>query len=103
MRTKQGKFWCLSACLLLTLILPPICHADDRARDRASLRGIKTIVVKVHTFGREWASELAKVGLTEAVVQAAIERQLEKSGIKVIPEEGSEHSDTEGILNVKVW
>ena len=102
MRTKQCKFRYLSVSLFLTLILPPVCQADDRARDRASLRGIKTIVVKVHSFEREWAAELAKVSLTEAVVQATIERQLEQSGIKVIPEETSERSETEGILNVRM-
>ena len=102
MKTKRCRFWYLIACLLLTIILSPICHADDRARDRASLRGIKTIIVKVHTFEREWISELGKVSLTEAVLQATVERQLEKSGIKVIPEEASERPETEGILNVRV-
>jgi len=79
-----------------------VCRADDRAGDRASLRGIKTVVVKVHTFEREWASELAKAALTESVLQASIERQLEKSGIAVIPEEVSKRSETEGILNVRL-
>jgi hypothetical protein len=79
-----------------------VCRADDRAGDRASLRGIKTVVVKVHTFEHEWASELAKAGLTESVLQASIERQLEKSGIAVIPEEASKRSETEGILNVRL-
>jgi hypothetical protein len=87
--------------MLLTIILPPICHADDRARDRASLRGIENIVVRVHSFEREWAAELAKSGLTESVVQATIERQLEKSGIAVISEEASKRTGTEGILNVR--
>ena len=45
---------------------------------------------------------LSKVSLTEAVLQATVERQLEKSGIKVIPEEASERPETEGILNVRV-
>jgi hypothetical protein len=102
MKTKRRPFRYLRACLFLSLMTALICHADDRARDRASLRGIKTIVVKVHTFEREWTSELAKTRLTEAVLQATIERQLEKSGIKVIPEEASERPETEGILNVRV-
>ena len=101
MKTKRCRFWYLIACLLLTIILPPICHADDRARDRASLRGIENIVVRVHSFEREWAAELAKSGLTESVVQATIERQLEKSGIAVISEEASKRTGTEGILNVR--
>ncbi len=101
MKTKRCRFWYLIACLLLNIILPPICHADDRARDRASLRGIENIVVRVHSFEREWAAELAKSGLTESVVQATIERQLEKSGIAVISEEASKRTGTEGILNVR--
>ncbi|MBW2429805.1 MAG: hypothetical protein JRF56_12650, partial [Deltaproteobacteria bacterium] len=53
-------------------------------------------------FERDWASELARAGLTEAVLQATIERQLEKSGITVIAEEASKRTETEGILNVRV-
>jgi hypothetical protein len=88
--------------LLILFLSVGVGHADDRAGDRASLRGIKTVVVKVHTFEREWAAELAKPGLTEAVLQATIEGQLEKSGITVIPEEASKRTETEGILNVRV-
>ncbi|MGD8262954.1 MAG: hypothetical protein PVF14_21885 [Desulfobacterales bacterium] len=101
MRTKPHNF--LYLCVLLISMVPAlVCRADDRAGDRASLRGIKTVVVKVHTFEHEWASELAKAGLTESVLQASIERQLEKSGIAVIPEEASKRSETEGILNVRL-
>ena len=101
MKTKPRNFLYL---LVLFIIMTPalVGHTDDLARDRASLRGIKTVVVKVHAFEREWAAELAKPGLTEAVLQATIERQLEKSGITVIPEEASKRSETEGILNVRV-
>jgi hypothetical protein len=101
MRTKQHRLLHLSVFLLIFLLSVFICWADDRARDRASLRGIKTVVVRVHTLDREWASELAKAGLTEAVVQASIERQLERSGIAVISEEASTKNGNEGILNVR--
>jgi hypothetical protein len=101
MRTKQHRLLHLSVFLLIFLLSVFICWADDRARDRASLRGIKTVVVKVHTFDREWASELAKAGLTEAVLQASIEHQLERSGIAVISEEASMKNGNEGILNVR--
>ena len=80
MSTNQRKFLHLSI-LLISMLPALVCEADDRAGDRASLRGIKTVVVKVHTFEHEWASELAKAGLSESVLQASIERQLEKSGI----------------------
>ncbi len=101
MRTKQYRLLYLSIFLLIFFLSVVVCRADDRARDRASLRGIKTVVVKVHTFEREWASELAKAGLTEAVLQASIERQLEKSGITVVSEEASIKDGNEGILNVR--
>lgn len=88
--------------ILLSLVIPALlCQADDRAGDRASLRGVKSVVVKVHTFERDWAAELEKAGLTESFLQAAIERQLEKSGIAVINEEASKRDETEGILNVR--
>lgn len=88
--------------ILLSVVIPALlCQADDRAGDRASLRGVKSVVVKVHTFERDWASELERAGLTESYLQAAIERQLEKSGITVINEEASKRDETEGILNVR--
>jgi hypothetical protein len=100
MKTKPRNFAYL--IVLLSLIAPAsVCRADDRAGDRASLRGIKTIIVRVHTFEREWASELSKAGLTEAVLQASIERQLEKSGMTVVPEEMASQTGTGGILNVR--
>ena len=102
MRTKHHIALHLSMFLFILLLSAVVGHADDRARDRASLRGIKSVVVKVHTFEREWASELARAGLAEAMLQASIERQLEKSGIAVISEEASKKTETEGILNVRV-
>jgi len=102
MRAKHYHLWHLSAFLLIFFLSAVFCRADNLARDRASLRGIKTVVVRVHTFEHEWASELVKAGLEEAVLQASIERQLEKSGITVIPEEASKKNETEGILNVRV-
>ena len=98
MRTQQRKFIYQSVFLLILMMPAFVCRADDRA----SLLGIKTVVVRVHTFERDWASELAKAGLTESVLQATIERQLEKSAIAVIPEEASKRTETEGILNVRV-
>ena len=53
-----------SCCLVLGIMMPvPVCRADDRATDRASLRGVKPVVVRVHTFERDWTSELAKRSL----------------------------------------
>ncbi len=102
MRPGRSKSIYWSMFLLMTLLTAHIGHADDRAKDRATLRGIKMITVKVHTFEREWASELTKAGLTESVLQATIERQLEKSGMAVVREEASGKTETEGVLNVRV-
>jgi len=100
MRTKRLNFFYLNVLLLLAMI-PPHIHADDRARDRTSLRGIKTVVVRVHSFEHEWVAELAKAGLTESVLQASTERQLQNSSIAVVAEEASKRTATEGILNVR--
>ena len=59
-----------------------ICQADDRAKDRTTLRGIKAIIVKVHSWEPDWSVELKKAGLEESYLQALVERKLEKSGRK---------------------
>ena len=79
-----------------------ISPADDRARDRATLRGIQSVIVKVHSWETEWRGELKKVGLEENVLQSLIEYKLEKAGIAVLPEESAQRSETEGILNIRM-
>ncbi len=79
-----------------------ICQADDKARDRATLRGIQSVIVKVHSWEPEWRAELKKVGLEESYLQATIEQKLEKAGITVLPEEAAKRSGTEGILNIRM-
>ena len=64
---------------MLPLIPAIVCYADDRATDRSSLSGIKTVVVKVHTFESDWRSELAKAGLSEIVVNVFIEAYLSEN------------------------
>lgn len=78
------------------------CQADDRARDRATLRGIQSIIVKVHSWEPGWSAQLKKVGLTENDLESLIERKLETAGIHVLTEEASQRSETEGILNVRI-
>lgn len=82
--------------------LGSFCQADDRARDRATLRGIQSIIVKVHPSEAEWHAELEKVGLSESVLQSSIEQQLQKAGIQVLAEETSNQSAFEGILKVRL-
>ena len=79
-----------------------ICQADDRAKDRATLRGIQAVIVKVHSWEPEWRAELKKVGLEESYLQSLIERKLEKAGIRVLPEEAAKRLETEGILNIRM-
>jgi hypothetical protein len=86
----------------ILLFLGSFCQADDRARDRATLRGIQSIIVKVHPISAEWNAELEKVGLSESVLESAIEHQLQKAGIQVLPEEASNQSAVEGFLNVRL-
>ena len=78
------------------------CLADDRARDRATLHGIQSIIVKVHSWEPGWREQLKKVGLAENDLEALIEHKLESAGIHVIAEEASQKSETEGILNVRI-
>ena len=87
---------------VILLSLGSFCQADDRARDRATLRGIQSIIVKVHPVEAEWRAELEKVGLSESVLQSSIEHQLQKAGIQVLAEEASNQSAFEGILNVRL-
>ncbi len=79
-----------------------ICQADDRAKDRATLRGIKAVIVKVHSWEPDWSVELKKAGLEESYLQALVERKLEKSGISVLPEEVAKRTETEGVLNIRM-
>jgi hypothetical protein len=78
------------------------CLADDRARDRATLHGIQSIIVKVHSWEPGWSEQLKKVGLSENDLESLIEHKLESAGIHVISEEASQKSETESILNVRI-
>ncbi|MGD8754035.1 MAG: hypothetical protein PVF98_00155, partial [Desulfobacterales bacterium] len=87
---------------LMTMPLGDVSHADDRARDRSSLKGIQAVVVIVHAVAPEWQNELAKVGLSESALQVAIEHQLQTAGIRAVTEEAASRSEFEGILNVRL-
>ena len=102
MDIKRKWIYLISTVLLITILLRDLCLADDKARDRKTLQGIQSVVVKVHAVEAEWQAELAKVGLSESALQAAIEHQLQKAGIQVIAEEASKRSEVEGILNVRL-
>ena len=86
----------------LSVSLNSIAPADDRARDRATLRGIQAVIVKVHSWEPEWSAELKKAGLEESYLQSIIEQKLTKAGIPVLPEEAAKRSETEGTLNIRM-
>jgi hypothetical protein len=97
------RWFSLVSVLILTVTLlrtPGL--ADDKARDRSTLKGIQAVVVIVHAVAPEWQAELAKVGMSESALQSAIENQLQKAGIQVTPVEASSRSEFEGILNVRL-
>lgn len=84
------------------LFFGSFCQADDKAKDRATLHGIQSIIVKVHSWEPGWREQLKKVGLSENDLESLIEHKLETAGIHVIVEEASQKSETEGILNVRL-
>ena len=95
--------WVFSILTIIALItVTYLGYADDKARDRKTLQGIQSVVVKVYAFEAEWQAELEKVGLSESVLQSSIEHQLQKAGIQVLAEEASNQSVFEGILNVRL-
>jgi hypothetical protein len=95
--------WAFSIITLIAITLPIyLCYADDKARDRKTLQGIRSVVVIVHSVESEWQTELGKVGLSESTLQSLIESQLQKAGIQVLTEEASNRSAYEGILNVRL-
>jgi hypothetical protein len=99
---KQRLFFFITVLILTGILLKNFCLADDKARDRSTLKGIQAVVVIVHTVAPEWQNELAKVGLSESALQATIEHQLQKAGIRVVAEEAASRSEFEGILNVRL-
>ena len=97
-----NKIMMVMALFTISASLTSIAPADDRASDRATLRGIQTVKVKVHSWEPEWRAELKKAGLEESYLQSLIEQKLEKAGIRVLPEEAAKRSETEGVLNIRM-
>jgi hypothetical protein len=92
-----------AAVICLTLVCwSAFGLADDRARDRATLRGIQAVVVRVHSWEAEWRAELAKVGTSESILQASIEQRIENARIRVVSEEAANKFESVGVLNVRI-
>jgi len=102
MNIKRKWVFLISAALLIVTPLMEPGFADDKARDRKTLHGIQSVVVKVHGIEAEWKTELGRVGLSESTLQSSIEAQLQNAGIQVLAEEASSRSEVEGILNVRL-
>ena len=93
----KGVVFCL-----VFVFLSVFCRADDRVTDRTTLRGIQSVVVKVHSWEPEWRAALEKVGMSESLLQSLIEQRLEKAGIPVVAVEAAKKSESLGILNVRM-
>ena len=102
MKIKPIWILAIGAALLASILLTKPGLADDKARDRKTLQGIQSVIVTVPPVEAEWQTELEKVGLSESRLQADIEAQLGKAGIRVIAEEASKRSGFEGILYVRL-
>ncbi|UCD77026.1 MAG: hypothetical protein JSW26_16530 [Desulfobacterales bacterium] len=87
---------------LVFVFLSAFCRADDRARDRATLKGIQAVVVRVHSWESGWRAELGKVGMSESILQSSIEQRLENSAIRVVAEEAAKQLASVGVLNVRM-
>ena len=93
---------CGAVFCLVVVLVGAVCRADDRAPDRATLRGIQAVVVKVHTWESEWRAELGKVGTSESILQASLEQRLANAGIRVVAEEAAKNFESMGVLNVRI-
>ncbi|MBW2408816.1 MAG: hypothetical protein JRF72_03385 [Deltaproteobacteria bacterium] len=96
------RYYIFIAFLLMPIFWDSFSQADDRARDRATLRGIQSIIVRVRPLAAEWQAELEKVGLSESILQSSIEQQLQKAGVQVLAEEDANQTAFEGYLNVRL-
>ena len=43
----------LMIIVFITILFSDVSHADDRARDRETLKGIRSVVVRVHVIEAE--------------------------------------------------
>jgi hypothetical protein len=98
----KRRFFTIACLCLASGCLSTYCLADDRAADRATLRGVRAVVVKVHSWEPEWRAELEKAGMSESLLQSLIEQRLEKAGIQVVAEETAKNFEALGILNVRM-
>jgi hypothetical protein len=64
-------FSMMTIVVLITMSPAHVCRADDRARDRKTLKGIQSVVVKVHAIEADWQAE--SVGMRRlALIQDGI-------------------------------
>jgi hypothetical protein len=98
----RSKTFLLSFFVFLMVMSAFPCRADDKARDRKTLRGIQAVVVMVHPLEPEWKAELEKIGVTESALEVLVEQQLKKPGIPVLSMEAADRTEFEGFLNVRM-
>jgi hypothetical protein len=92
--------------LVVTLVSFGIWHsvtqAGDTMKTRRTVRGLESVYVQVEPFDPELQKELKKGGLTHESLRQAVERELEKAGIRVLREEDLQKSQYHGILDVNL-
>ena len=86
-RRKRTYGYTLMATILVSAIWQASTWASDDTKSRATLRGVDAVYVLVENLDPELRAELRKGGLTEAGLEAAVERRLETAGLKVLSEE----------------
>lgn len=79
-----------------------VTQAEDTMKTRVTVRGLESVYVQVEPFDPELQKELKKGGLIYESVRQAVERKLEKGGIRVLHEEDLQKSQYHGILYVNL-
>lgn len=77
-------------------------QAGDTMKTRRTVRGLESVYVEVEPFDPELQKELKKGGLTHELLRQAVERELEKAGIRVLREEDLQKSQYHGVLYVNL-
>jgi len=101
-RRRKICGYTLMATILVLAIWQASTWASDDTKSRATLRGVDAVYVLVENLDPELRAELRKGGLTEAGLEAAVERRLETAGLKVLSEEALRTAPHPSVLYVNL-
>lgn len=102
MRRRRTYDYILMATILVLAIWQASTWASDDTKSRATLRGIDAVYVQVENLDPELRAELRKGGLTEAGLEAAVERKLQTAGLTVLSEEAFRTAPHPSVLYVNL-